>query len=96
MEQTRFPGYAGARLAVLELLRPHHGKTLDAVWIDDEPVAYPHRHHSERLRLHFTDGSEVSIQIGTNINTLGNQEEGYYLESADKLSAWFYVATAQE
>ncbi|MEK7994363.1 MAG: hypothetical protein AAB403_11220 [Planctomycetota bacterium] len=92
MAETRFPGYTGARLAVLDLLRPHQGKTLDAFWIEDEPRAYQDRHHSERLRLRFTDGSEVSIQIGTNLNTLGNQGQGYHLKSADQLSAWFYVA----
>jgi hypothetical protein len=27
------------------------------------------------------------------LNTLGNQEQGYLLQSADQLSAWFYVAS---
>jgi hypothetical protein len=90
MEETKFPGYTAPRIAVLELLRSHQGKTLEAFWIEDEPRAFPDRHHSERLRLSFSDGSEVSIQVGTNLNTLGNQQDGSHLKSADELSAWFY------
>jgi hypothetical protein len=91
MAETRIPGYAHARRAILDLLRPHEGKALEAFSIDDEPHTYPDRWHSERLRLRFNDGSEVSIQIGTNLNTLGSQDAGYHLSSADELSAWFYV-----
>jgi hypothetical protein len=91
MAEARFPGYTNARRAVLDSLRSFQGKTLDAFWLEDEPRHHLGRHHSERLRLRFSDGSEVNIQIGTNLNTLGHEDKGYHLPSADQLSAWFYV-----
>ena len=73
------------------LLDPIVGKTIQKIILGDGPDCRPNRARSEVLLIQFTDGSELRLMIGTNINTLGNEQSGYQLRSASELDAWLVV-----
>ena len=43
------------------------GKTIDHIWFGPDPSIYPDVHQGERLVLHFTDGTNLEIMIGSNL-----------------------------
>ncbi len=58
----------------LNTLRQVEGKTIEKVEFGAEQ-SHPDKHESEAIVLHFTDGSAIAIQVGSNVWNLASDRE---------------------
>jgi hypothetical protein len=78
MADESFPGFAGPPQPEekLDWIHKAVGKTVAAVELGELAHPFPSRaHSSEALVLHFTDGTTLSITIGSNVENLSERHK---------------------
>ena len=74
---TLFPEFAGPPRPEYKLgeIKQAEGKTIQSIEFGEEPI-HPDKHQSEGIIIHFTDGTSMTIRVGSNASNLSYEFDG--------------------